>query len=153
MLIQPHEALEALDGVHKLIDWSRLEPHLPGLYNPGQGEQAWPPLLRVKGLVLQSWSGLSDPKTEKQLARDLRCRRFVNLSLSEGVPGHSPSWRFRHVLDKQPLLAEVNRPLPAPGLFIKTGELSRVEATVIDARQSRPRQKAQAENPPDREAG
>jgi len=46
-------------------------------------------LMMFKILLLQSWYSLSDPKLEKQLARDLMFRRFIDLSLSEGVPDHS----------------------------------------------------------------
>jgi transposase, IS5 family len=53
-------------------------------------------------------------------------RRFINLSLSEGVPDYSTIWRFRTLqqalLDS--LLAEINRQLSVQGLFIKTGEIS-----------------------------
>lgn len=70
-------------------------------------------------------------------------RRFINLSLSAGVPDHSTIWRFRDVLNKlsllEPLLAEINEQLPEQGLFIKTGEISIIDATVIEANQSRPR--------------
>jgi transposase, IS5 family len=94
-------------------------------------------------LLLQSWYGLSDPGLEKQLARDLMFRRFINLGLSEGVPDHSTVWRFRNTLTKQglldTLLLEVNQQLSAKGLYIKTGEVSIVDATVIEAKQSRPR--------------
>lgn len=156
-LVRHHAALEELDGIHKLIDWSLLEQQLSGLHNKEQGEQAWPPLMMFKVLLLQSWYALSDPKLEKQLARDLMFRRFVNLSLSEGVPDHSTIWRFRNLLDKrallEPLLSEVNRQLSAQGLFIKTGEISIVDATVIEAKQSRPRKNAKGENTQDAEAG
>jgi len=84
---------------------------------------------------------LSGPGLEKQLARDLMFRRFINLGLSEGVPDHSTPWRFRNTLTKQglldTLLLEVNRQLSAKGLYIKAGEVSIVDATVIEARQSR----------------
>jgi len=157
VLVRHHEALEELDGIHKLIDWSLLAQPLSGLHNKAQGEQAWPPLMMFKVLLLQSWYALSDPKLEKQLARDLMFRRFVNLGLSEGVPDHSTIWRFRNLLDKmallEPLLSEVNRQLSAQGLFIKTGEISIVDATVIEAKQSRPRKNAKGENTQDAEAG
>jgi len=60
--------------------------------------------MMFKILLLQSWYSLSDPKLEKQLARDLMFRRFIDLSLSEGVPDHSTIWRFRNLLNKQSLL-------------------------------------------------
>lgn len=55
-------------------------------------------------LLLHSWYGLSDPGLEKQLARDLMFRRFINLGLSEGVPDHSTIWRFRNTLTQQGFL-------------------------------------------------
>ena len=66
MLIE-HDALKELDGVHELIDWSRLEQLLSGIHASPRGEKAWPPLMMVKALLLQSWYGLSDPALEKQL--------------------------------------------------------------------------------------
>jgi transposase, IS5 family len=51
------------------------------------------------------------------------------------------------------LLLEVNRQLSAKGLCIKTGEAVIVDATVIEAKQSRPRKGKDGENTQDREAG
>ena len=137
-LVKHHEALEELDGIHQLIDWKPIEQQMSGIHAKKQGEAAWPPLLMFKALLLQSWYGLSDPGLEKQLARDLMFRRFINLGLSEGVPDHSTLWRFRNTLTKQglldALLSEVNRQLSAKGLYIKAGEVSIVDATVIEAK-------------------
>jgi len=81
---------------------------LSHIYSKRHGEKDWPPLLMYKALLLQSWYGLSDPCLEKQLARDLLFRRFVDLSLSESesesVPDHSTFWRFRNLLEKEYLL-------------------------------------------------
>jgi transposase, IS5 family len=156
-LVKHHEALEELDGIDRLIDWKAIEKLMAGIHAKKQGEAAWPPLLMFKALLLQSWYGLSDPGLEKQLARDLMFRRFINLGLSEGVPDHSTIWRFRNTLTKQglldTLLAEVNRQLSDKGLYIKTGEVSIVDAAVIGAKQSRPRKGKDGENTQDGEAG
>jgi transposase, IS5 family len=156
-LVKHHEALEELDGIDRLIDWKAIGKLMAGIHAKKQGEAAWPPLMMFKALLLQSWYGLSDPGLEKQLARDLMFRRFINLGLSEGVPDHSTIWRFRNTLTKQglldTLLAEVNQQLSAKGLYIKTGEVSIVDATVIEAKQSRPRKNAKGENTQDSEAG
>jgi transposase, IS5 family len=156
-LVKHHEALEELDGIDRLIDWKAIEKLMTGIHAKKQGEAAWPPLMMFKALLLQSWYGLSDPGLEKQLARDLMFRRFINLGLSEGVPDHRTIWRFRNTLTKQglldTLLSEVNQQLSAKGLYIKTGEVSIVDATVIEAKQSRPRKNAKGENTQDSEAG
>jgi hypothetical protein len=38
---------------------------------------------------------------EKQIARDLMFRRFIDLSLSEAVPDHSTIWRFRQLINTE----------------------------------------------------
>lgn len=54
-LVVHHQALEELDGVNELIDWSRIEALLVDIHNKRRGEQAWPPLMMFKALLLQSW--------------------------------------------------------------------------------------------------
>ena len=95
-LLVQHAALTELDDVDQLIDWQPIETLLAGIHNKKRGEQAWPPLMIFKALLLQSWYGLNDPALEKQLARDLLFRRFVGPSISMAVPDHSTLWRFRN---------------------------------------------------------
>lgn len=156
-LVKHHKALEELDGIDRLIDWKAIEQQMTSIHAKTQGEAAWPPLMMFKALLLQSWYGLSDPGLEKQLARDLMFRRFINLGLSEGVPDHSTIWRYRNTLTKQglldTLLSEINQQLSAKGLYIQTGEVSIVDATVIEAKQGRPRKGKDGGNTQDSEAG
>jgi len=96
----------------------------------------------MMALLLQSWYSLSDPKLERLLVRDLLFRRFVGLSLAGSVPDHSSIWRFRQLLEKQgliaSLLAEINRQLSIQGLYIRAGEISIIDASVIQAQRNRP---------------
>ena len=151
-----HAALTELDDVHALLDWTSLEGHLVNIHNKAGGEKAWPPLMMFKALLLQSWYKLSDPRLEKQLARDLLFRRFVGLGLDQSVPDHSTLWRFRQKLadgiwDK--LLQEINAQLSRQQLYIKTGEISIVDARVIQAKQNRPNKGVNGNNTQDKEAG
>jgi IS5 family transposase len=156
-LLIEHKALTELDDVHELINWERIEILLKDIHSSPRGEQAWPPLLMFKALLLQSWYTLSDPQLEKQLARDLLFRRFVGLSLSESVPDHSTFWRFRNkpevVALQDALLEEVNQQLTEKGLFIKQGDISIVDASVIKAQRNRPNKGVDGENTQDPEAG
>jgi IS5 family transposase len=97
--------------------------------------------MMFKALLLQSCYALSDPALEKQLARDLLFRRFIGLSISESVPDQSTLWRFRQLLETQSLmnalLRAINDQLAEQGLYIKSGEVS-----VIEAKQCRPHKKA-----------
>ena len=155
MLID-HEALKELDDVHDLIDWSRLESLLSEIYSSPRGERAWPPIMMFKALLLQSWYTLSDPALEKQLARDLLFRRFVGLDISESVPDHSTFWRFRQQLEKrslmEALLKEINEQLIEQGLYIKSGTVSIIDASVIEAKQCRPNKNKAGNSTQDPEA-
>ena len=131
------------DEVHELIDWTRLEKLLSGVHTNRTGEKAWPPSMMFKALLLQSWYRLGDPGLEKQLARDLLFRRLIGFDLSESVATQSTLWRFRQKLEGESLLErlrpEVNEQLAGQGVYIKSGEVSIVDASVIAAKQSRPK--------------
>lgn len=141
-LASQHKAITALDDVHALIDWARIEGMLACIHASKKGEHAWPPLLMFKAMLLQSWYNLSDPKLEEQLARDLLFRRFVGLGLSDSVPDHSTLWRFRNNPGMEKLqdaiLAEINEQLAEKSLYIKAGAISIVDASVIQAQRNRP---------------
>ena len=106
--------------------------------------------------MLQAWYGLGDEALEKQLARDLVFKRFVDLSLDESVPDHSTIWRFRNRLENEglfeQLLNEVNEQLAAQRLIITQGTVSIVDATVIEAKNCRPRKGVSGNNTQDPEA-
>ena len=155
-LVHQHDAITELDELNQLIDWKSIERQLISVNNSPAGEKAWPPLMMFKILLLQSWYNLSDPACEKQLARDLLFRRFIELSLTEPVPDHSTIWRFRNTLNKsgllQTLLDNINLQLNTKGLIIKTGEASIIDASVIQAKNNRPKKNAKGENTQDTEA-
>ena len=156
MLID-HEALHELDDVDALVDWSIIEDLLGHIHSSPRGEKAWPPLMMFKALLLQSWYKLGDPGLEKQLARDLLFRRFVGLDISESVPDHSTIWRFRQLLKPQSLMSrlleEVNRQLSEQSLYIRSGEVSIIDASVVEAKQCRPNKRDDGTNTQDPEAG
>ncbi len=156
-LMVHHHALEELDGVNDLLDWSRIEDLLVDIHNKRRGEQAWPPLMMFKALLLQSWYRLSGPALEKQLARDLLFRRFVDISVSESVPDHSTLWRFRNLLEEeglyQELLEALNQQLSEQGLLIRSGEVSIIGASVIEAKNARPKKDKDGNNTQDKDAG
>ncbi len=155
-LATEHKALTELDDVHDLIDWDRIESMLSCIHANKKGEQAWPPLVMFKAMLLQSWYNLSDPHLEKQLARDLLFRRFVGLSVADSVPDHSTLWRFRNnpmVENLQgALLKEINDQLAEKSLYIKAGTISIVDASVIEAQRNRPNKDKSGNNTQDAEA-
>ena len=138
------------------MDWEVIEHLLGYIHAKHRGNSAWPPVFMFKALLLQSWYSLSDPKLERLLVRDLLFRRFVGLSLAGSVPDHSSIWRFRQLLEKQglmaSLLAEINRQLSIQGLYIRTGEISIIDASVIQAQRNRPNKDKDGNNTQDPEA-
>ena len=155
-LTSEHEALTELDDINELMDWEAIEHLLDGIHAKHRGNSAWPPLFMFKALLLQSWYNLSDPKLERLLVRDLLFCRFVGLSLADSVPDHSSIWRFRQLLEKQglmdSLLAEINRQLSIQGLYIRAGEISIIDASVIQAQRNRPNKDKDGNNTQDPEA-
>lgn len=129
-----------LDGIAGLLDWDRLDCLLSDIYASERGRPAYPPLVHLRILLLQSWYGLSDPGMEEALGDRLSFRRFAGLGLDERVPDHSSISRFRTLLAKRGLaeqvFAEVVRQLDTKGVTIKQGTL--IDATVIDAAAAEP---------------
>ena len=54
-----------LDRIAGLVDWAGVERLLDGIYASGTGRPAYPPLVLLKVLLLESWYGLGDPAMEE----------------------------------------------------------------------------------------
>jgi IS5 family transposase len=111
------------------------------------------PVFMFRELLLQTWYSLSDPKLARLLVRGLFFSRFVGLSLADSVPDHSPIWRFRQLLEEQgsmaSLLPEIDRQLSIQGLYIRAGEISIIDASVIQAQRNRPNKDKDSNNTQD----
>ena len=156
-LVVQHKSLSELDDVHNIINWDEIEETLSNLYSSKVGASAYPPLMMFKILILQAWYDLSDESLEKQIARDLMFRRFIDLSLSEAVPDHSTIWRFRQLLNTEgllePLLEQINSHLEQNSIMVALGSINIIDASVIEAKQSRKRKGKDGNNTQDSEAG
>ncbi len=155
-LVVDHKSLSELDDVHNIINWNEIEQTLSNLYSSIRGAPSYPPLIMFKILILQAWYGLNDEALEKQIARDLMFRRFIDLSLSENVPDHSSIWRFRQLLSTEkllaPLLEQINTHLEQNSIIVSLGSINIIDATVIEAKQSRKRKGKDGNNTQDKEA-
>jgi IS5 family transposase len=155
-LVVQHKCLSELDDVHNIINWNEIEKTLSNLYSSKRGAPSYPPLMMFKILILQAWYNLSDEALEKQIARDLMFRRFIDLSLSENVPDHSSIWRFRNLLNTEgllePLLEQINMHLEQNSIIVSLGSINIIDATVIEAKQSRKRKGKDGNNTQDDEA-
>ena len=105
------------------------------LHDSPHGAPAYPPLVMVKGLLLQQWYGLSDPGLEEALWDRLSFRVFCGLPLGETAPNYSTINRFRNALrekrlDEQ-LFDAVNCQLDGRGLMLRKGML--IDASLVPA--------------------
>lgn len=156
-LLPDHAALHDLDDVMGVLDWPRLEALLAPIYAKAAGRPSYPHGVMLRALLLGAWYHLSDVKLELTLARDLLFRKFCNLRMEDSVPDHSTLSRFRTQVMQHGvwdgLLAEVNAQLMRQNIMIKTGQVSIIDATVVEAHQSRPHQRADGSSTQDAEAG
>lgn len=155
-LVVEHKSLSELDDVHNIINWNEIEKTLSSLYSSKRGAPSYPPIMMFKILILQAWYSLSDEALEKQIARDLMFRRFINLGLSQSVPDHSSIWRFRQLLNTEqllePLLEQINLHLSQRSIIVTSGSINIIDATVIEAKQCRKRKGKDGNNTQDPEA-
>lgn len=132
---------DKLSEISDLLDWSRFESVLGGIYRARRGEPPYPPLVMFKVLLLQRWYGLSDPEMEEALADRLSFRAFAGLSLDDATPDHSTIWRFREQVARRGLIdrlmAELMLQLDGRGVVLRQGTL--IDATIVQAGARRPR--------------
>jgi IS5 family transposase len=129
---------------------------MDGVHASEVGNFAYPPLMKFKALLIQTWHQLSDPQLESQLARDLLFCRFVGMGISDAVPHHTVFVRFRAPLCQhglfEVLFNEINQQLTEQSI-IKLGQISIIDATVTEAHRARPRKGSDGNNTQDPEAG
>jgi len=135
-----HPALHALDDTEAVLDWSKIEPILSGVYAAKTGRPSYPLLTLFRGLLLGVWYRLSDVELAQCLYRDLLFRKFCHLELGGDVPEASTLGRFRNQLVKhdlwEQLLGEINRQLEAKNIILTQGRINIIDATPIEAAQS-----------------
>lgn len=140
LMIADHEALHALDDLESLFDWSSFEKPLSRLYPGKTGRPSHPLLMLFRILLLQHLHGItSDVQMEKMLARDLLFRKFCGLGAESRPPSHDTISRFRRKLAKaglwDQLLDVINAQLVHHHILIKEGQVSIMDATIVEAHQ------------------
>lgn len=141
-VIADHEALHALDDLEELFDWASFEKPLKRLYPGTTGRPSHPLLMLFRILLLQHLHGVtSDVQMERLLARDLLFRRFCGLAADAQPPSHDTISRFRRKLAKaslwEQLLSIINTQLADQHILIKEGQISIMDATIVQAHQAR----------------
>lgn len=106
-----NRSLKRMEKIDTVIDWSKIEKVLMEHYTVGtskEGADAYPPLMLLKGLLLQKWFRIdSDPELENQINDRISFKRFLGLSFDRPSPDHSTFSRFRSRLSKE-AMAKIN---------------------------------------------
>ncbi len=132
--MEKNRAIKRMDHFNTTVDWSRIESLLLRKYPVGksfEGNDAYPPLLLMKCLLLQQWFKIdSDPELETQINDRISFKKFLGLSFDDAAPDHSTFSRFRGRFSKNDMHMinhELLSQFAAKGLAINEG-------VAIDAR-------------------
>jgi IS5 family transposase len=132
--MEHNRSLKRMERINATINWSTIESVLMKHYTTGtsrEGADAYPPLMLLKGLLLQKWFQIdSDPELETQINDRISFKKFLGISFDKPSPDHSTFSRFRSRLSKDAMTQINNAVLQQ---FASKG-LSINEGIAIDAR-------------------
>jgi IS5 family transposase len=126
--IEKNRAIKRMEQINAIVDWSRIEKLLLRTYPVGKsakGNEAYPPVLLMKCLLLQQWFHIdSDPELETQINDRASFKKFLELSFDDPAPDHSTFSRFRGRFSKDTMRMinnELLNQFAAKGLTINEG--------------------------------
>ena len=97
--MEHNRAITRMEQINAIVEWSRIENLLMRSYPVGkshEGNEAYPPLILLKCLLLQQWFKIdSDPELETQINDRISFKKFLGLSFDQRAPDHSTFSRFR----------------------------------------------------------
>lgn len=126
--LQHNRSVKMMDRINKVVNWKNIEALLGEYYEVGmskEGADAYPPLMLLKGMLLQKWFRIpSDPELENQINDRISFKKFLGLRLDKASPDHSTFSRFRGRLSKEAmekLNSEVLQDFSRRGFSINEG--------------------------------
>ncbi|MGD1151798.1 MAG: transposase [Syntrophales bacterium] len=132
--MEHNRAIKRMQQINTVVNWSRIENLIMRNYPVGksaEGNEAYPPLLLMKCLLLQQWFSIdSDPELETQINDRISFKKFLGLSFDQSSPDHSTFSRFRSRFSKD-TMRMINHELLSQ--FASRG-LTINEGVAIDAR-------------------
>ena len=126
--MEKNRAIKRMEQINATVDWSKIESLLMRNYPVGksfEGNDAYPPLILMKCLLLQQWFKIdSDPELETQINDRISFKKFLGLSFDDSAPDHSTFSRFRGRFSKDNMRMinhELLSQFAAKGLTINEG--------------------------------
>ncbi len=93
--MEHNRAIARMEQINTIVDWSRIENLLLRGYPVGkshEGNEAWPPLILMKGLLLEQWFKIdSEPELETQINEQIFCHSSDIANSGKGfcnIPRH-----------------------------------------------------------------
>ena len=106
--LEHNRSLKMMEKINKVVKWRNIEALLMEHYEVGtskEGADAYPPLMLLKGMLLQKWFHIpSDPELENQINDRISFKKFLDLTLDKPSPDHSTFSRFRGRLSKEAMI-------------------------------------------------
>ena len=106
--LENNRSLKMMEKINKVVKWRNIEALLMEHYEVGtskEGADAYPPLMLLKGMLLQKWFHIpSDPELENQINDRISFKKFLGLTLDKPSPDHSTFSRFRSRLSKEAMI-------------------------------------------------
>jgi len=132
--LEHNRSVKMMKRINEVVKWKNIDALLREHYEVGtskEGADAYPPLMLLKGLLLQKWFRIpSDPELENQINDRISFKKFLGLSLDTPSPDHSTFSRFRSRISKEAMI-QLNSVVLQE--FTKRG-LSINEGIAVDAR-------------------
>lgn len=98
--LEKNRAIQRMEQINAVVNWSSIERLIMRNYPVGhsaEGNEAYPPLILMKCLLLQQWFRIdSDPELETQINDRISFKKFLGLSVDQPSPDHSTFCRFRN---------------------------------------------------------
>ena len=91
--LERNRSLKMMKRINKVVNWRNIEGLLREYYEIGtskEGADAYPPLMLLKGLLLQKWFHIpSDPELENQINDRISFKKILDHPLDKPFPDHS----------------------------------------------------------------
>lgn len=147
--LERNRAVKRMEQINAIVDWKPIEQLLMRNYPVGksdEGNDAYLPLILMKGLLLQQWFHIdSDPELETQINDRISFKKFLEIPFDQPSPDHSTFSRFRSRFSQDAMRAvnnEILSQFAAKGLTINEGIA--VDARLVQSA-SHPRSKEKLE--------
>ena len=136
------EITTPLDTLNERIDFESfrdlLEELVPRKTGSAGGRPPFDHVFMLKILILQSYYGLSDEKTEFEILDRRSFQRFLDIETEGRIPDRTTIWNFKESIGKdgaERLFSCFHAQLEAAGLIGKKGRI--VDASFVDAPRQR----------------